>query len=297
MNDTLFTIRGGGLTAIISTKGAEIQSLRSDDGKEYNWQGTPPYWQGRGPILFPATGAPWNEIYFYNGKSYYMPKHGFVKEQNFSVTSHSENELVLEYCPNEETQTFYPFDYLVRIIFTISAGLLRAVFEVENKAQSTLFFQMGGHPALVVPDFDKDRAVNGYVRLKSSKETSELSVVRAREQGCIQPGRFSVPKAENGLVPLCVDTFANEALIFDNHQVQAIELLDLKENLVASVQSDAPCWLIWQMQGVNSPFVCFEPWYGLPDNEGESRELKDRPYVQQVAGGSTWKGGFTIKVF
>ena len=167
---------------------------------------------------------------------------------------------------------------------------------MDNPTAAPLHFQIGGHPALAVPGFDALRTVNGYVRLEASDPATPLYLIRAREQGCIQPGRFPVPADGDGLVPLAVSTFANEALIFEAGQVRAIELLDLDKQLVARVESDAPCWLVWQMQGVNSPFVCFEPWYGLPDNEGEPRELAQRPYAQCAPAGGSWHGGFTIRI-
>ena len=296
MKDQLFTIQGSGLTASFSAKGAELQSLCNAEGREYNWQGVSPYWTGRGPILFPATGALWNETYTFGGKEYHLPKHGFVKGQTFKMEEQAADSITFVYEPTEETRAFYPFDYTLRVCYSIEDGVLRAGFIVENHGLEPLFFQIGGHPALAVPGFDKERAVNGFVQLYSAEEGKDLYLIRARQQGCIQEGRFPVPTGEDGLVPLCVETFANEALIFEAGQVRAIELLDLDKQHVATVESDAPCWLIWQMQDVNCPFVCFEPWYGLPDNERESRELSQRPYIQQAPAGGEWRGGFTIKI-
>ncbi|MBR1838790.1 MAG: hypothetical protein IJ786_04455 [Bacteroidaceae bacterium] len=294
MSENFLTISAHGLTAVVSTKGAEVQSLRTADGREYNWQGTAPYWSGRGPVLFPATGAPWNATYTIDGTAYEMPKHGFVKGETFDVVSHEADTLLLQYKPTEKTKAYYPFDYVLRVRFSLTEKKLDVRFEVENLSDTPLFFQIGGHPALNVPNFDKARAVNGYVKLHGDTKDEARYLIRAREQGCIQTGRFPVPADERGLVPLCVETFANEALIFENHQVRAIELLDRDLHHVATVESDAPCWLIWQMQDVNCPFVCFEPWYGLPDNEGSSNELAQRPFIQQAKPHATWQGGFTV---
>ncbi|MBR6927220.1 MAG: hypothetical protein IKH52_08480 [Bacteroidaceae bacterium] len=296
MKEDFLTISGYGLTAVVSTLGAELQSLRDSNGREYNWQGTPPYWEGRGPILFPATGAPWNETYTIDGTAFKMPKHGFVKDQIFSVKEHTESQLVLEYKPTEETLAFFPFQYVLQVRFRFEKQTLCVDFSVENTDTKEIFFQIGGHPALAIPDFNKQRVVNGYVRLHTADTVTPIYIIRAREQGCIQPGRFPAPINDDGLIPICVDTFANEALIFEANQVCAIELLDANKQKVAMVESDAPCWLVWQMQDVSSPYVCFEPWYGLPDNEGESRELQKRPYVQQAKPGQTWHGGFTVKI-
>ena len=41
------------LTVIVSEKGAELQSIKDAEGKEYLWQADPRYWGRRSPILFP----------------------------------------------------------------------------------------------------------------------------------------------------------------------------------------------------------------------------------------------------
>ena len=48
------------------------------------------------------------------------------------------------------------------------------------------------------------------------------------------------------------------------------------------MESAAPVWLFWQMQGLLCPYVCAEPWYGLCDLQGESVSLIERPYTQCV---------------
>ena len=105
-----------------------------------------------------------------------------------------------------------------------------------------------------------------------------------------------MPLTADGLVPLSVATFAHEALIFDRQQIHAATLLDRDRRRVARVESTAPVWLFWSPQGIHTPFVCCEPWYGLCDPIGYDGSFADRAYTQCVQSGRTWEGGFTIEV-
>ena len=100
----------------------------------------------------------------------------------------------------------------------------------------------------------------------------------------------------NALVPIGVDTFAHEALIFDARQVEAVEVLDRKRRRYARVASSAPVWLIWQPAGKHAPFVCVEPWYGLPDTVDFDGEMPQRPEIQRAAPQETWEGWWTLEV-
>ena len=51
------------LTVEVSSLGAEMQSLRSSDGRDWLWSGDAAFWTGRSPILFPIVGkAPGNRL-------------------------------------------------------------------------------------------------------------------------------------------------------------------------------------------------------------------------------------------
>ena len=106
-----------------------------------------------------------------------------------------------------------------------------------------------------------------------------------------------MPLTEDGLVPLTVETFANEALIFDDHQISAATVLDLNRQPVARVESTAPVWLFWSPTGVHSPFVCAEPWYGLCDHQHFEGDISERPFINCAHSGETWEGGYSVEVF
>lgn len=289
----MFTISNDHLSAMVSEMGAELQSLRDKQtGHEYLWQGDARWWGGRSPILFPIVGGLWNGCYRLEGHETKLQKHGFVRRQPWHCTLHEADRVRLEYDGSEADYALFPFRFNLAVTYTLEGRRLKAEFEVKNLNERNMYFQLGGHPALNLPGWNEEQEVDGYLLLEGKPE----SVRRAGEQGCLEPESHPVPQTADGLVPLSVATFAHEALIFDRRQIHAATLLDRDRHRVARVESTAPVWLFWSPQGVHTPFVCCEPWYGLCDPIGYDGSFANRAYTQCVQSGRTWEGGFTIEV-
>ena len=296
----MITIQNQNLIVDISEQGAEVQSIRrADTGHEYLWQGDANYWGGRSPILFPAVGGLWNGTFRHLGKEYAMPKHGFAKGRLWEALPAADDTgtcATFRFLTTEDDLAVFPFRCEVLITYSLDDWTLNTDFAVRNLGDDEAYFQIGGHPAFSFPHFSKDRAVSGYMRLHTA-DGEVPTVVRAGAQGCTGPERFAVPMEADGLVPVRVETFANEALIFDELQVDAVELLDAERRPMVRVESDAPVWLFWQPQGLHSPFVCTEPWYGLCDPQGFDGQLHERPYINcvephGVCSGLLWRAEF-----
>ena len=247
------------LIATFSEKGAETTSLRdAQTGREYIWQGDPAFWSGHSPILFPITGGLWNGESRIDGRAYNIPKHGFAKNMTWQVGEQKAESVTFFLEATEATREVFPYAFRLEVCYHLEGRTLKADFKVENQGTETMFFQMGGHPGLNLPDYKEGGGVCGYIRLTGKAD----HLLRAGEQGCIimegaTPARYPIPLTEEGLVPVCVDTFRNEALILER-QVEAATLLDMEQRPMATVRSTAPVWLFWSPQGVHSPFVCFE---------------------------------------
>lgn len=296
----MITIQNQHLIVDICENGAEVQSIRrADTGHEYLWQGDAKYWGGRSPILFPAVGGLWNGTFRYRGKEYAMPKHGFAKKRLWEALPATDDAgtcATFRLLTTEDDLAVFPFHCEVLITYSLDGWALNTDFSVRNLGDDEAYFQIGGHPAFTFPHFSEDRAMSGYLQLHTA-DGEVPTVVRAGEQGCTGPERFAVPMEADGLVPVCVETFANEALIFDELQVDAVELLDAERRPMVRVESDAPVWLFWQPQGLHSPFVCAEPWYGLCDPQGFDGQLHERPYINRVeahgvCSGLLWRAEF-----
>ena len=298
------TIQNEELCATFLAQGAETLSLCDlRTSHEYLWWGDERWWHGTSPILFPITGGMWNGRTLHNGGELRIPKHGFASKCLWRVVAHEAASVTFALSSSDDDvqkyREAYPFRYEVRVRYTLDGRTLRAEFFVENReAEQTLYFQMGGHPGIALPDWMEPRHPDGYLKL----EGTPRRLLRAGEQGCIEvedgmvPRSFPVPLNDEGLVELRTETLANEALIFDE-QVTGATVLSRDGEPVARVTSTAPVWLFWSPQGIPSPFICCEPWYGLPDLQGFEGEISERPYIQSARAGQTWQGGYAVEVF
>lgn len=288
------TIQNAHISLTVSDKGAEMQSVKDlTSGREYLWQGDERWWNGRSPILFPATGGLWNGRYREGAAEQPMPKHGFVRRALWRLTEQTDLSLRYETYSTVGTYATYPHAYILAVTYRLQERTVAVEFEVKNTGGDTLLFQIGGHPAIALPDWDEQARRDGYLDLEGHAD----HVLRVGEQGCALPEHHPCPTLRENLVPVETDTFAHEALIFDEGQLTGAAVLDKRGNTVARVRSQAPVWLFWSPQGQHSPFVCLEPWYGLCDSVGFEGQLSERPYIQQAAPGQTWTGGFTLEVF
>ncbi len=287
------TIKSNELKVTVSKAGAEMQSLCDNSGREYLWQGDPAYWGGRSPILFPIVGGMWNGECRWGGKTFRIPKHGFVKGRTWEVVAKSDNSVTFACCATPEEREVFPADYRIEATFAVEGRKVTVDFCVKNCGADEMWFQVGGHPAFNLPDFSPETPVAGYWKTNGEPH----SLLRAGTQGCTEPERVPVPLTEDGLIPICVETFANEALIFDEHQISAATLLSLSHEPIARVESTAPAWLFWSSTGLHSPFCCAEPWYGLCDRQHFDGDVSQRPYINRLEAGGEWHGGYTVEVF
>lgn len=288
------TIQNSELRVTVSHVGAEVQSIQDvKTGHEYFWQGDANWWGGRSPILFPICGGMWNGVCRIEGKEVAIMKHGFVRERNWTLAASAEDAVRYEYISTVGDFEIFPFAFQLAVTYRLEGRKLYADFEVKNLGGADLWFQIGGHPAIALPDWKEENTVDGYLKLEGKPEY----IWRAGEQGCLEPVKYPVPFNEEGLIPICVETFANEALIFDNHQIEAATVLDLQKNPVARVSSKAAGWLFWNCTGKHTPFVCLEPWHGLPDHQNFEGPVQDRPHINCAKSGEVWHGGYDIEIF
>ena len=90
----MITLKNDMLTAIIESKGAELQSLVHKNGIQYMWSGDASFWGKHSPVLFPIVGSLKDDTYHYNNKAYKLPRHGFARDMVFTARQLHENEAV-----------------------------------------------------------------------------------------------------------------------------------------------------------------------------------------------------------
>ena len=158
----MITIKNDKLTVEISENGAELQSVKTPDGREWLWNGDKTYWTGRAPICFPICGGLKDDQFIWNGKTYNLNKHGFAKKSVFSVGSVWDSGAVLTLASSEATKEMYPFDFVLYVIYELDGNSLKVTYKVENTGTDTMFFSIGAHEGYMTPEGIEDYKVVFY---------------------------------------------------------------------------------------------------------------------------------------
>ena len=90
------------LTIRVAELGAELQSIKDCNGREYLWQAGP-LWPRHSPILFPIVCSVENDTYYVDGKPYHLPRHGFARDTEFTLVAKGDDRVTFALHENEET--------------------------------------------------------------------------------------------------------------------------------------------------------------------------------------------------
>ena len=284
------------LTIEVSEHGAEMKSL-TKGGREYLWTGDERFWNRQSPILFPSVGKPYNNEIHVDGVAYPLYQHGYARDSQFAVlASDNDHELRLRMLENEASQG-YPYRLGLEACYRLEGNVVEAVWTVENLDDKKAYFQIGGHPGFLLPDYDPEKMVNGYVRLYNKEGKLVAPTLTSDvDDGCRVPRNSKVMLLSE--TPLMPDTFIHDALIIEEGQVTKVELWDRHCQPVLNVDCpQADAYGIWAPHKEGCPFVCLEPWCGICDAKGFTDDISKRTYIHRLAPGETYTFTYTIEVY
>lgn len=284
-------IKNDRLTVDVSALGAELQSIKDANGKEYLWDGDDRYWNRRSPILFPIVCGLWEDTYRLGERSFKLSRHGFARDTPFTLVRHSDERVTYALTDSEETRRVYPFHFNLSVTYRITDNRVSVIWHVENTDRQTLLFQIGGHPAFLVPGCQKGDHMQAKLRLDNPTPERLYGNVG----GCITPGYHPV-KTENGLWEVAEETFGDDAVIFDRSQVQHVELLDASDAPLVTLDFKTPAVGIWTPAGKHAPFICIEPWYGISDWAEFKGLFEDKYLMNRLLPGASFMSEYTITI-
>jgi galactose mutarotase-like enzyme len=286
------TLKNGELCVLVSEKGAEVNSIQDiQTGKEYMWNADPRYWDRHSPTLFPGIGFCWNNEYRIDGQPYKMGKHGFVRDRLFELVESTPTSV--HYCLKSSgfTTRNYPFLFELHITYVLEGRNLATEWEVRNNSERPMYFQIGGHPALNYRNFHEVDAVHGYLSF-DNKDTLKTRLIG--NKGCMSTDFAPVVLDKDGLLPLTNTTFNIDTIVLQDSQVRTITLHDKKRNPYVIVHCASPVLGIWSPNDGKAPFVCIEPWYGLPDTAGFEGDITERGFINMAPAGKNWGTRYSI---
>ena len=278
-------ISNGILTATINPKGAELNSLKKNS-TEYIWEGNAKYWGKHSPVLFPIVGTLKNNSYLYNGIVHALSRHGFARDNMFTVKEQQENRVVFSLASNDNTKRVYPFDFELEIAYTLNDDTLAIDYAVMNNSEAALPFSIGAHPAFAFPGkfenyslkFEKDEP------LESTQLVNDLI-----------SDNTEILDAIDGELALSYKLFENDALILKSLASRAVTIIKNGADYIKVAYNDFPHLGLWTKEG--APFLCIEPWQGYSDSNNASGNLIEKEGIILLPPSNTYTAGFTIKIF
>lgn len=286
----MITLENDDIKAEIHPRGAELQSVFSKKTQiEYLWNGDAAFWPRHAPVLFPIVGGLIDDSFTYNGETYRLEKHGFARDTDFEVETSTATTATFLLKSNEETLKSYPFAFELRLKYSLEANKVHLEYHVSNPAQSPMYFSIGSHPAFKVPLTE-----GGY-----EDHSLVFSEVENADSWGLNGNYLTTPSPylnSQQKLQLKHELFYNDAVIFKDLKSTAISILNNKnEHGLTYTFEGFPYMGIWAAK--NAPFVCIEPWCGIPDSVDHDQNLENKEGIIKLEGQQSWAVSQSIACF
>jgi galactose mutarotase-like enzyme len=289
----MFTIEDQQLRISIHPKGAELQSIfHKGHQTEYMWSGDPAFWGKHSPLLFPIVGTLKDNTYYYDGKPYALPRHGFARDREFAVETQTADAITFLLRSDEASLKVFPFAFELRIGYHIDAGTLTTTYHVTNPGKSPMYFSVGGHPAFKVPVVSGTAYTDYYLEFGYTENAPRWPISK---DGLIE--REPLPLLNNTrTLPLNKELFAKDALVFKGLRSFSVTLRSDRTPRGLTLQFPGfPFLGIWAAPGAD--FVCIEPWCGIADSVDSNQQWTEKEGINALVAGGSWERSWTLTVF
>ncbi len=289
-----YTLKNEKLTAVFESLGAELTSLKDEDGKEYLWCGDSKIWGRHSPILFPFVGKVKDGEYRHNSISYKMGQHGFARDMEFFCISEKEDEIWFGLDATEETKQKYPFEFHLEVGYQLIENTLRVMWKVVNPSErEELYFSIGAHPAFLCPIEEGTKRSDYFLQMNAKESVSYYSPDLQLGLRLLEKCEL---KLEDGRCQMKDGFFGIDTYIIEENQVSEVALVTPDGRPYVTVSFDAPLVGIWSPEAKQAPFVCIEPWYGRCDRVDYAGTLKERDYGNTLAAGETFFASYDVRI-
>jgi galactose mutarotase-like enzyme len=108
--------------------------------------------------------------------------------------------------------------------------------------------------------------------------------------------KLDILKGKNKL-PLRYSDYDRDALIIENLPVKSVKLVSEKTGHGIRFGFEGFNVLgIWTPMHKRAPFICLEPWNGLPANVSETTDAKSKKYAITLAPGEEYAVGYNVEI-
>ncbi|UPM55089.1 aldose 1-epimerase family protein [Gottfriedia acidiceleris] len=273
------------------SKGAELTGIYTKkDNLNYLWNADPAYWGRHAPVLFPNVGKLIDNKYKVDNKVYELSQHGFARDMDFQLTEMKEDYINYELMSSEQTLLKYPFEFSLNINYKIRNNTVFIKYVVTNKDQKSMPFSIGAHPAFNIPLKEDETFKDYYLQFEEEERLETIKL-----EGSYRNGKRELIGQNIKNLPLTRELFKDDALIFEKLKKNELTIRSKNHSNKIKVHFEGfPYVGIWTTQ--KAPFLCIEPWYGIADEIGPIKEMKNRLGIQMLNPSETFTCTYSITV-
>lgn len=290
----IYTIENDKIKASFTDVGAELVSLiNKADGTEYLWQGDPTYWTGHAYNLFPICGRLTEGKYTYKGETYEMNLHGFARKTSIPVTKQEDKKITFTLTADENTLKIYPFNFKLEITYSLCRNALTTAFTVKNNDDKVMYFALGGHPGFNVPLGGDGSFEDYYLEFDEEAVPEKLNM----SPTCYYAGSMDKFTGIDGkVINLKHSLFDNDAVFLHNIP-KAVTLKNKVSDRTVRVEYPDMQYLgMWHAPKTEAPYVCIEPWYSIPADDGVIDDLETKRDMMTLDPKKSYKTKMVFKI-
>lgn len=289
----IYTIKNDKIEVSVEDLGAQMRSIKDAEGKEYLWQGDEKYWNGSAPNLFPYIARLTEGKYILKGRTYEMPKHGFLRNSVLKLKEKTQTKMVFSLTDSEETYKMYPYHFEIKVKYELFENELKVSYNVANKDKKVMYFGVGGHPGFQVP-VEKELSFEDYF-IEFAKGTDMKRV--GMSEDCFVTGKDEAfPLEENRRLYLHHNLFDDDAIILKDAPSKVVLASEKGSARIEMETSHLEYLGIWHKPASDAPYVCIEPWSSLPSKKDIIEDLEKQDNLVSLKPDGYYTGFFKVKI-
>jgi len=159
-------------------------------------------------------------------EEYTLEKHGYARFKTFEVENSTDNSVVFLHKSDDETKESFPFDYELRVFYTLENKTLKIDYSVKNLNDRTMYFSIGSHEGYYTPEgiedydviFPQNETLNSYVLYGNLLSNQQLPIIK-----------------DQNYIPLYDKYFTVDALVFKDLKSKSATLRNRKTGKAVKV--------------------------------------------------------------
>lgn len=282
------TLKNESLTVLIEDKGAQLCSVKNTAGTEYIWKADPAVWNRHAPLLFPVIGRLQGGQYTVHGQSYHISSHGFARDSVFTLAEATDTRAVFTLTHSEESKKVYPFSFSLTVVYELVGNELKKSFTVENLDESVMYYELGGHDGFTAPHAADQTMADCAILLPGYDDGF---TPYGMDEACMITPKGEKLSFPGGRIPLKPMTHGLDTFIVDSPASHTAVLVDRDSKPLVTLHFPGFPYLgLWTMHmedGIDTNYVCIEPWSTLPDTTFVGRDLSQKAGIRALRPGQS----------